>query len=61
MVNIVRLSIWYMVSKDSKRVMITVKPKTLEKIKALQNIYDMSTSQVVQMLVSKEYQERIKD
>lgn len=49
-----------MVSKNKKRVMITLPFNTLEKIEELQRIYDMSTSQVVQLLIGREYQERIK-
>lgn len=50
-----------MISKNKKRVMITLPLNTLEKIEELRKIYDMSASQVVQILVGKEYQERIKD
>lgn len=49
-----------MVSKNKKRVMVTLPINTLQKIEELQKIYDMSTSQVVQLLVGKEYQERKK-
>ena len=47
-----------MVSKKKKRVMITLSLNTLQNLGELQKIYDMSGSQVVQVLVNKEYQER---
>lgn len=47
-----------MVKAGSKRVMITCTPKTIELAQELQDIYDMTFTQLVKYLVAKEAAER---
>lgn len=47
-----------MVKKDNKRVMLTLTPKSLSYLDKLMELYDMTASQVVKLLLNKEVQER---
>ena len=47
-----------MVRKDNKRVMITFTPKTQQKADRLIEIYDMTLSQLIKMLIDEKCQER---
>ena len=47
-----------MIKKGSKRVMITCTERTLEGLEYLQDFYDITASELIKMLVAKEYQER---
>lgn len=47
-----------MVSKEKKRVMITLSNKTLDDIKVLQEFYELPLSSIITMLVVEKLQER---
>ena len=49
-----------MVKQGNKRVMITCTDKMLDNIEYLCELYDLSTSQLIKMLLSKEVVERKK-
>ena len=48
-----------MVKKENKRVMITMSPKTSDKVKELCNMYDMTVTELFKMMVGVFHQERI--
>lgn len=47
-----------MVKKENRRVMLTLTPKSLSYLDKLMELYDMTASQVVKLLLNKEVQER---
>ena len=47
-----------MVKEGNKRVMLTFTPKTMSKAEELMQLYDMTLSQLVKMLISEKSGER---
>lgn len=58
MVNVTEVLVCSMVKEGNKRVMLTFTPKTMSKAEELMQLYDMTLSQLVKMLISEKSGER---